>query len=59
VEKKKMLDYLIYLILGFVFYKIVSPLGYCLYFKWKYGEEIVIKYIPLLGVFGLNFKNEA
>jgi hypothetical protein len=54
-----MLDYLIYLILGFVFYKIVSPLGYCLYFKWKYGEEIVIKYIPLLGVFGLNFKNEA
>jgi hypothetical protein len=51
--------YIFYLILFFVLYKIFVPLVYCLNFKLRYGEQVVIKFIPLLGVFGLNFSNEA
>ena len=47
------------LVCAFVLYKIFAPLATLLYYKWRYGEQIVVRFVPLVGVFGLNFRSEA
>jgi hypothetical protein len=52
------LYYLVILFVGYILWKLFYPLLVAIKYKIKYKEQIVIRFLPFLGSFGLNLISE-